>query len=111
MNQLYSSGLIFDVVLSVIGVELLVLVAYRLLSGRQLVALDVYANLMAAAGLLGAMHAYVAGAWWGHAGLLLTVALIAHLTGLRLRWRTHVSRRAATRYDDEVSQVQFSGGR
>ena len=64
MSRLFGGGLVFDIVLAVIAAEFAVLIAYRLWHGRQLVAVDVYANLAAAAGLLGAIHASIAAAWW-----------------------------------------------
>ncbi len=90
LAQLLASGRVFDFVLAVVALELLGFLAYRAFRGRSLVALDVYPNLMAAAGLLGAARLVIAGAWWGYPCLLLSLALVSHL--LALRWG---ARRAA----------------
>jgi predicted ABC-type sugar transport system permease subunit len=111
MNRLIGNGSVFDLVLGVIIAELVVLICYRLLRRRHLVATDVYANLLAAAGLLGAVHAFLAAAWWGYVAALLIGALLSHLTGLRLRWGSHLPQHGTTRYDSVASQAQFFGGR
>jgi hypothetical protein len=111
MNRLMGNGAVFDVVLGVIIAELVALFCFRLLRRRQLVATDVYANLLAAAGLLGAVHAFLAAAWWGYVAALLIGALLSHLAGLRMRWGSDLQQHERTRYDSVASQAQFFGGR
>jgi len=93
VSALLGSGLVLDAILACILAELAGLLAWRWLRGEHAVHVDVYWNMVSAAGLLGAAHLVHAGAWWGLAGMALLVALVAHLMALRLRWRT--SRRAA----------------
>jgi hypothetical protein len=83
LAELLASGRVFDFVLVVIALEMLGLLAYRAVRGRSLVAPEVFPNLIAAAGLLGAGRLVIAGVWWGYPCFLLSVALVAHLVALR----------------------------
>ena len=85
--ELLTAGTAIDLALAVVLVELCVFAGYRLLRARSLVAGDVHANLVAAAGLLGAAHAALADAWWGMWAGCLLLALAAHVIALRMRWR------------------------
>jgi hypothetical protein len=51
------------------------------------VGLDVYANLFAAAGLIGAAQCLLSAAAWGYAAVCLLGSLLSHLVALRLRWQ------------------------
>jgi len=84
MADLLVSGRVFDGVLAVIALELFGFLGYGLIR-RDAAVNDVCANLLAAAGLLGAARLVLAGAWWGFACLLLIGALLAHLLALRAR--------------------------
>lgn len=85
--DLLTPGAALDLALGVVLVELGALAVYRLVRSRHLVPPDVYANLLAAAGLLSAAHAALVSAAWGLWALSLLVALAAHGAALRLRWR------------------------
>jgi hypothetical protein len=87
MIELFTTGRFFDVVLGIIALEIIALLGYRLVRKEHLVAPDVYPNLLAAAGLLGAARAVMISAWWGYVGLLFTVALVGHVVALRMRWQ------------------------
>jgi hypothetical protein len=87
VSALLGSGRVLDAVLACIVLELLGLLAWRLLRREHAVQADVYLNMVSAAGLLLAAHAVLAAAWWGLTGLCLSASLVAHLAALRLRWR------------------------
>ena len=86
MPEFLSGTRALDLVLACISIEIAALVGYRLDRGEPLLPADVLANLLAAAGLVGAARLMMAGAWWGFAGLSLLGALCAHVVALRLRW-------------------------
>jgi len=74
-------------VLATIAIELTVFIAYRLIRHRHVVALDVYANLLAAAALIGAAQCLMSATAAGYAALCLLISLLSHLVALRLRWQ------------------------
>lgn len=82
-----ASGRVLDAVLACVLFEMFGLLAWRALSGNHAVPGDVYFNLGAAAGLLVAAHAVLAGAAWPLTALALLAALGAHLAALALRCR------------------------
>jgi hypothetical protein len=82
-----GSASTLNLVLATIGIELMALLAYRLIRHRHVVGLDVYANLFAAAGLIGAAQCLLSAAAWGYAALCLLSSLLSHLVALRLRWQ------------------------
>ncbi len=82
-----ASASTLNLVLASIALELVIFAAYRLIRHRHVVALDVYANLFAAAGLIGAAQCLLNGAAWGYAALCLVASLLSHLLALRLRWQ------------------------
>jgi hypothetical protein len=84
---LLASGRVIDAVLACLLLELLVLLAWRLVRREHAVHADVYFNMVAAVGLLAAAHAVLSQAGWGLTGAALLVALAAHGVALRLRWR------------------------
>jgi hypothetical protein len=82
-----GSASTLNIVLATIGIELLGFLAYRLIRHRHVVGFDVYANLFAAAGLIGAAQCLLNGAAWGYALVCLLGSLMSHLLALRLRWQ------------------------
>jgi hypothetical protein len=82
-----ASASTLNVVLATIALELLAFLCYRLIRRRHAVGLDVYANLFAAAGLIGAAQCLLSAAAWGYAALCLLISLLSHLVALRLRWQ------------------------
>lgn len=88
LADLFASGRIFDVVLAVLAIEAIVLI-YR--DGRG--AFPWLVHLLAAAGLVAAARAAVAGApWWGVAAAL-GVALGAHVAELARKMSMDRTRR------------------
>lgn len=85
--ELFSSGRIVDFILVLVGIEALVIMAYRRLTGRGPRRGTLAANLLAGACLLAALRAALAGAAWPWIAGALTAALAAHLWDLRQRWR------------------------
>jgi hypothetical protein len=82
-----ASASTLNLVLASIALELMIFAAYRLIRHRHVVALDVYANLIAAAGLIGAAQCLLNGAAWCYAALCLVASLLSHLLALRMRWQ------------------------
>ena len=76
-----------NLVLATIAIELTAFIAYRLIRHRHVVGLDVYANLLAAAALIGAAQCLMSAAARGYAALCLVISLLSHLVALRLRWQ------------------------
>jgi len=105
LGAFLASGRVLDAVLACVLLELLGLLAWRLLRGEHRVPPDVYFNLGAAAALLLAAHAVLAGAHWGATALCLLAALGAHLVALGQRWRQPVSGVRAQRYDRALRQI------
>jgi hypothetical protein len=106
LSELLTSGRFFDLVLGMIALEILILLGYRLFRNEHLVAADVYPNLIAAAGLLGAARAVMAGAWWGYVALLMSVALVGHVLALRMRWRARRSAGTTVTYYNGVPRIE-----
>jgi hypothetical protein len=87
MSDLIRSGRVLDLVLTVVGLEMLWLLATRAGRRRMHGAPDVLAHLCSAAGLLTAAHLIIVRAHWIYAGMALGAALLAHLIALRVRSR------------------------
>ena len=86
MEQFFRSGLVADVILAVMIAEALLLLVYRKMTGRGLVATDLFAMLLAGACLVLALRAALTGSQWPVVASFLAAALIAHLTDLYRRW-------------------------
>jgi hypothetical protein len=82
-----ASAATLNLVLATIAIELIAFIAYRLIRHRHVVGLDVYANLLAAAALIGAAQCLMSAAARGYAALCLVISLLSHLVALRLRWQ------------------------
>lgn len=86
MAELYASGHVVDLILLLLGLETLALFVLWRRRVRGLPPSALIINLASGGGLLLALRAALTGAAWYWVGLFLTVALLAHLFDLRLRW-------------------------
>jgi hypothetical protein len=82
-----ASASTLNLVLATIVLELTAFIAYRLIRHRHVVGPDVYANLLAAAALIGAAQCLMSTTAAGYAALCLLISLLSHLVALRLRWQ------------------------
>jgi hypothetical protein len=78
---------IVDAILLLVVLEAGALAFWHRRTGRGIAPAALAPNLCAGAALLLAVHAALAGAWWGWIAAALLAALIAHLLDLRGRWR------------------------
>ena len=85
MREFFASGRILDFVLTLVTLEIIVVLALRAAGKRQLVAPELLAHLVAAAGLLAAAHMVIARGSWVSVGGCLVLALSGHLLALRQR--------------------------
>lgn len=92
MEGLVTSGNIVFVMLGFIAIELLVLLAYRLKSGRGIATIPLLTNIGAGVSLMLALYVQLAGYSWKMLAGCLLVSMVFHVTDLALRWR-HESER------------------
>lgn len=86
MDALFASGRIVDLVLLLIGIEVLLLWTWRRGGGRAPALFHLLPNLAAGACLLCALRAGLTGAAWPVVAAWLTAGLAGHLADLWLRW-------------------------
>lgn len=89
LHEIIASGRIADLILVFLGLEALILLAYRRMRGRGVPFAELITNAMAGICLLLALRAALAGAAPMWVGLSLGGALVAHLADLCCRWRPH----------------------
>lgn len=87
MAELFSTGLIADIMLAFMALEAIVLVLYRRKTNRGLTPRAVFWMLLPGACLVLAFRAALVGAAWQWVALAVSVSLIAHLGYLRQRLR------------------------
>lgn len=87
MSALFASGRIIDVVLTIVGLEVLALLAWGRRGGRGLAPLDLLGQLLAGALLLLAVRCALTGADYRWTAALVTASLPAHLFDLVRRAR------------------------
>jgi|UPI00034AA366 hypothetical protein len=87
LAPLFVSGRIVDGILVLIGIEALVLLGARARWGRGPTPAALLCNLASGAALMLALRAAVTGAAWPSLAAWLTVALVAHLAELAIRFR------------------------
>ena len=85
MREFFASGRILDFVLTLVTLEIIVVLALRAAGKPQLVAPELLAHLVSAAGLLAAAHMVIARGSWVSVGCCLMLALSGHLLALRQR--------------------------
>jgi hypothetical protein len=88
VTALFSSGRIIDLILALVAVEAIVLLAYRLLTGRGIPAAGLLVNLFAGVFLLLALRSALLNLDWIWTAGWLAAALVAHLADLAQRWRS-----------------------
>ncbi len=87
MAALFVSGRIVDFILLLTAFELLILVAYRRITGHGVAPLELLINICSGGFLLLAVRCALVEAWWGWIGLLLFGSLVAHIADLWRRWQ------------------------
>ena len=83
MAELFSTGLIADIMLAFMALEAIVLVLYRRKTNRGLTPRAVFWMLLPGACLVLAFRAALVGASWQWVALAVSVSLLAHLGYLR----------------------------
>lgn len=86
MGELFASGRVVDCILVFMAIESLGLIVVHRLRRSGPSPRELIVSLSAGAALLLALRAAVVGSHWPVVALWLVVALIAHLSDLRLRW-------------------------
>ena len=87
MQEFVGSGRVVDLLLLLVGAEVVALVLYHRWTGRGVAPRSVLLNLASGAFLLLAMRAGLAGLWWGWVSLCLAAAGLLHAADLRRLWR------------------------
>lgn len=87
MTELFSSGLIVDLILLGVVAEAIALMIYRFHTGRGIRPFDLLINLLAGACLLMALRSALTDSSWNWTAAWLAAALAAHLADLAQRWQ------------------------
>jgi hypothetical protein len=87
MAELFASGRLVDLILTVVALEAVGLLWYWRSTGRGVAAIDLLPNLCAGTFLLLALRVTLGGGGWMMACGCLAVAGVAHLIDLSRRWR------------------------
>ena len=87
MQNWIESGRIVDLMLLVVAIEICVLLAYRVRTGRGLSLPAVIFNIGAGGSLMVALKLKFAGAEWLWIAGALVAALVLHVSALAYRWR------------------------
>ena len=87
LQSLIESGAIAWIALAILAAELLALTVYYQRTGRGVSPATAFPMLLAGAGLWGALGAALVGAEWVWVIVGATVALLAHVFDLMVRWR------------------------
>jgi len=88
MTALFSSGRVVDVILAIMAIEAVVLLKYRIATGRGISPAGLVTNLIAGALLLLALKSALIGSPWIWTAAWLAGALLAHVSDLAQRWRS-----------------------
>jgi hypothetical protein len=87
MSEFLSSALVVDLVLLVVGLEVLGISLYWHLTGRGIAPANLLPNLLAGAALVLALRLALSDFSWPWYTACLAIAGIANVTDLRQRWR------------------------
>jgi hypothetical protein len=87
MADLFASGRLIDLILSVVVLEAALLIFYWRSTGRGIAPADLLPNLCAGAFLLLALRVTLAGSGWMMASGCLAAAGLAHLIDVIRQWR------------------------
>lgn len=88
MEELIASGRALDLILTLMGIEVMALVLLWARTHRGVPPIPLIVNLAAGACLLLALRAALVGGGATAVGSFLVLALVAHLLDLALRWRS-----------------------
>ena len=88
MAEMFTSGLVVDLILILVGIETVYLIVYWRATGRGVSPAALIPNLCAGAFLLIALRLALAGARWEVSCGSLAAAGLAHLADLKQRWRS-----------------------
>lgn len=91
MAELFASGRLIDVILCLVLVEAIALTVIHRLTGRGVAARELIGLLLAGGFLLLALRAALTDSAWLWVALWLTLALVAHIADLAMRWRSQAS--------------------
>jgi len=87
MSNLFTSGLVADLILALMLVEGFVMVLYRRRTGRGLATADLFWGLLAGAGLVLAVRGALVGAEWYWLASALLLSLVGHAVDFYRRFR------------------------
>lgn len=85
--DLIESGRIVDIMLLVVGVEIIALLAYRHFTGRGISKAALLLNVGAGGSLMVALKMVFADAAWQWIAAALIMSLVFHVSDLAYRWR------------------------
>ena len=91
METLFASGHIVDAIALIMAIELIVLLAYKRISGRGIAPAQIICNAAAGLGLLLALRSALTGLPWPSTAAWLLAALCGHLADLKVRWQSQQS--------------------
>lgn len=86
MSQALADGSLVDVVIAITLLEALVLLGYRLLTGKGVAASQFLVNLLSGLSLMVALRLVLVGARWGGVAACLLLAGLLHVADLWRRW-------------------------
>lgn len=87
LQQLVESGRIFDIMLVVIALEIVVLIGYRVFTGKGLTVPSIVLNIGAGGSLMVTLKLLYDGAGWQLIAAALVASLFFHTGDLVYRWR------------------------
>ncbi len=87
MRELFSTGLIVDLIIVFVIAEWAAIMLYRLRTGKGIGPLALTVNLLAGVFLMLALRSALVGASWQWIAASLAAAMAAHLGDLTQRWR------------------------
>ncbi len=86
MAELFTSGLIIDGIILLVLVEIVLLGVYQCTKGNGVALTSLLPNLLSGLSLLIGIKLALNNSGWGWLAASLTVALLAHLLDLKIRW-------------------------
>jgi hypothetical protein len=84
---LFASGRIIDIILALMALETVVLLAFHRVTGRGVAPRALLPFMAAGVCLMLALKAALTGGGWQAVAGLLSLAFVAHLADIALRWR------------------------
>lgn len=87
MTELFTTGLIADIMLGFMALEAIFLIAYHFKTHRGFAPIAVFWMLLPGTCLVLALRAALVGAAWGWVALAVSVSLVGHLCDMRQRMK------------------------